>query len=326
MRSIYHIIPQTLAFHTLGKHALNHWPLKLLHDPNIMEFTSDPKLGYLIKRNTENLPLEPIKAARIQNKHVKSRYDYISTPEKHKGKFLHNDKQLNSKSVIRIKAGSAKGKKIHLPRVPLRPMMSRVKDAVFSIIQHMGFFALGRETNVLDLFCGTGSLGIEALSRGAKYSTFVDLDNACCEATSHNLRELRLNEKSRVIRADAMEILNSPWLMSLDDIFDIAFICPPYERIVYGDLIESVATTRLFKQGSIIVLEYPKELGFLPQSIHNGELIGLRNRKFGRTTIAIYVKNPDNETKLLASKRTKEFRLGKEKIHSLGVVSSPSNP
>lgn len=50
MRSIYHIIPQTLAFHTLGKHALNHWPLKLLHDPNIMEFTSDPKLGYLIKR------------------------------------------------------------------------------------------------------------------------------------------------------------------------------------------------------------------------------------------------------------------------------------
>jgi 16S rRNA (guanine966-N2)-methyltransferase len=151
---------------------------------------------------------------------------------------------------MRVIAGSAGGIRLAVPKYGVRPTMDRVKAAIFSSLGEMVVGA-----RVLDLFAGTGGLGIEALSRGASSVVFVDGDGRSCEMIERNLAKTQL--KGRVRRQDVFDFLRRP---SLSDRFEIIFADPPYEKTKSGEdyvekLLMSDALPRLLEPGGIFILE-----------------------------------------------------------------------
>jgi putative methyltransferase len=121
--------------------------------------------------------------------------------------------------AIRVIAGSAKGKRLKLvPGDSTRPVMDRVKEALFSIL---GGDIL--DAHVLDLFAGTGSVGIEALSRGAEFALFVDNNAQAIKTIRENLALTHLESRASVRRADALRLLEGQPAGT----FDIIYIAPP---------------------------------------------------------------------------------------------------
>ena len=201
------------------------------------------------------------------------------------------------------------------PDVYLRPMMGKVREAVFSTFFSFGLYDEDISTTHLDIFSGSGSVGLESLSRGAQHCTFVDLSPNCCNAIERNIKwcEFDLEGYStRVVCADAIQALKNPASVGIPNgmSFNIVTLCPPYEEIVYFDLIEAVANSPAVGDDTVILIEYPVELGCLPHVISRddgGKLIGLRNRKYGRTVIAMYVVNPTGRLGDAAESRPQEF-------------------
>ncbi|GFE53965.1 RNA methyltransferase, putative [Babesia ovis] len=220
---------------------------------------------------------------------------------------------------LHICGGAIRGRRLCVPPVYLRPMMNRVKNALFPSLKHMGLFAYGYDCKVIDLFCGSGSVGLEALSYGASHCTFVDLSIQCCKATSINAAHCKFEDKVRIIRADALESISSPWLHSITDKFDLLFACPPYEEVVYKDLMkvchrhfiftacQQLANTTILNTNGVVVVEYPREIDYLPWNIEDGKLLGYRNRKYGRTVVAIYCYKPTGSLLESCEKSKDEF-------------------
>ncbi|KAK1441938.1 S-adenosyl-L-methionine-dependent methyltransferase superfamily protein [Babesia gibsoni] len=217
--------------------------------------------------------------------------------------------------------------------------MNRVKNSLFSSLQHMGLFSYGFECKVIDLFCGSGSVGLEALSYGAAHCTFVDLSLQCCkvcyhlntsllqQATARNAEHCNFEDKVRIVRADAMESLTSPWLHAITEKFDLLFACPPYEEVVYTDLMKQIANTTILKENSVVVVEYPKEIEYLPWSIEGGKLLGYRNRKYGRTVLAIYCYKPTGSLLASCEKAKREFvptTYSRKRLMIEGYIPKPS--
>lgn len=222
---------------------------------------------------------------------------------------------VNNPSNLKILGGIAKGRKLQSPEVYLRPMMGKVKEAVYSTFTAFGLYDDSVATKHLDIFSGSGSVGLESLSRGASHCTFVDLARDCCETCQRNIDNLEFGEdpeKTRVVNADAIAALKDPYSFGIPEGFtyNLVTLCPPYEEIVYADLIEAVANSPCVTDDTVILLEYPVELGTLPHVItrdDGGALVGVRNRKYGRTVIAIYVVNPTGRLDESASSRPEEF-------------------
>ena len=123
---------------------------------------------------------------------------------------------------MRVITGKARGVNLKTPDgMKTRPTSDRVKEALFSIIN---FDIPG--ANVLDLFGGTGQLGIEALSRGAKSATFVDAGDAACKLIKENLRRTKLEGEGKVVRSDYLDYLNR-----CREKYDIIFLDPPYAEV-----------------------------------------------------------------------------------------------
>src|SRR5205085_5888666 len=128
---------------------------------------------------------------------------------------------------VRVVAGTAGGRKLQAPPGrDIRPTSDRVREAVFSSLDSMG--AVGG-ASVVDLFCGSGSLGIEALSRGAASATFVDDDPAALATVRANLASTGL-DGGEIVRADAV-----PWLEDSNE-FDLALVDPPYSFNGWDDV------------------------------------------------------------------------------------------
>src|SRR3954454_11718875 len=172
---------------------------------------------------------------------------------------------------MRVVAGELKGRRLATPRrgaAAVRPAADRVREALFSILGELG------GANVLDLFCGTGALGIEALSRGARHATLVDTDVSLAR---RNLRELGLESRSEVIRSDAPRYLRRARRR-----FDLIFCDPPYRLAdrLEGEL-DSLIPGRLAEGGRLIcesAARNPLELS-LPL---------LTERRYGDTLIRIH--------------------------------------
>jgi 16S rRNA (guanine966-N2)-methyltransferase len=126
---------------------------------------------------------------------------------------------------MRIIAGSSGGIRLIVPKTDLRPTMDRVKAAIFS---SLGERIMG--ARVLDLFAGTGALGIEALSRGAKAATFVESDRRAIEAIKHNLDLTGF--QGRIRQQDVFDFLRHA---DAPGIYDLIFADPPYEKLKSGD-------------------------------------------------------------------------------------------
>ena len=151
---------------------------------------------------------------------------------------------------MRVITGKARGINLKTPEgLQTRPTADRVKEALFSIIQ---FDIPG--ARVLDLFGGTGQLGIEALSRGAKSATFVDASNTACNLIRENLKRTRLQEESRVICSDYLAFLGR-----CSEKYDIIFLDPPYAEVFLENALNRIAEIDILQSGGIIITERPLE-------------------------------------------------------------------
>jgi 16S rRNA (guanine966-N2)-methyltransferase len=153
---------------------------------------------------------------------------------------------------MRVIAGSAGGIRLAVPKRGVRPTMDRVKSAIFS---SLGEAIIG--ARVLDLFAGSGALGIEALSRGAAFAIFVEDDRQSAEAIEKNLAKTNL--KGRVRHQDVFDFLRQP---SNAEKFQIIFADPPYEKTVHGQrhtdkLVINEMLPQLLEPGGTFVLEKP---------------------------------------------------------------------
>mmetsp|Transcript_5860 Transcript_5860/g.12346 ORF Transcript_5860/g.12346 Transcript_5860/m.12346 type:complete len:329 (-) Transcript_5860:2572-3558(-) len=220
---------------------------------------------------------------------------------------------LNNPGMLKISAGSAKGRRLDSPEVYLRPMMGKVREAVFSTFTAFGLYDSSVAVRHLDIFAGSGSVGLESLSRGATHCTFVDLAQDCCDCVGRNVKWCNFDPgtQSQVICQDALQILREPFKcgVPVGRTFQIVTMCPPYEEVVYADLLESVANCPCVTDDTVVLIEYPIELGCLPHVIareDGGAMVGVRNRRYGRTVIAMYVVNPTGRLES-AESRPEEF-------------------
>lgn len=180
---------------------------------------------------------------------------------------------------MRVISGTAKGVSLKTPSgMATRPTTDRVKEAVFSIIQ---FHIPGAK--VLDLFGGTGQLGIEALSRGGESAVFVDHREDACSLIRENLRRAKLDQHGKVIRSDYLAYLNHT-----REKFHIIFLDPPYGEDFLENSLKRITEIDILQSGGIIVTERPlgKELPYQFAGYSRS-----RDYKYGNTLIAVYQKD-----------------------------------
>jgi 16S rRNA (guanine966-N2)-methyltransferase len=216
---------------------------------------------------------------------------------------------MNNPSMLKIAGGTARGRRLDSPTVYLRPMMGKVREAIYSTLTSFGLYDTDA-TRHLDIFSGSGSVGLESLSRGASHCTFVDLSPDCCSAIERNVNWCQFEGKAQIVTADALKALLEPTAVGIvGQKFQIVTLCPPYEEVVYGDLLEAVATSDLITDDTVVLVEYPVELGCLPHVVPGKDgsaMVGVRNRRYGRTVIAMYVNNPTGRLEVARS-RPEEF-------------------
>ena len=179
---------------------------------------------------------------------------------------------------MRVIAGKARGIQLKTPEGLLtRPTADRVKEALFSIIQ---FDIAGAA--VLDLFGGTGQLGIEALSRGAEHAVFVDASEKACNLIRENLRRTGFAGKATVVCCDYLTFLNRN-----NQVFHIILLDPPYAETYLENALERITEIDILQSNGIIVTERP--LGKDIQSDFQG-LTRSRDYKYGKTLLTFYRK------------------------------------
>ncbi|EUT80201.1 RsmD family RNA methyltransferase [Plasmodium falciparum Santa Lucia] len=260
------------------------------HNNNINACNNNGKVSSkgkkrIIETDMYGLPKEKLNIKRQTNKNIKSKYGYC------KIKTYNETINVNyrKKKILSILEGTLKNKRLYSPDTYTRPMMSKVKESIFNILTHLNILN-GYNINVLDVFTGSGNLGIECISRDVKNVTFVDLSLNSCRTVFENLRLCNIYDTNKkIIRADAMELLQNPYKFNVHEKYNLGFFTPPYEQIIYSDLIHNISNSKLFEEDGLIFIEYPKEINLLPKKV--GNLIGLRNRKFGRTYYTLYVIN-----------------------------------
>ncbi|OWZ84179.1 16S rRNA (guanine(966)-N(2))-methyltransferase RsmD [Natranaerobius trueperi] len=150
---------------------------------------------------------------------------------------------------MRIISGSKKGKQLNsLKGLSIRPTQDRVKEAIFNIIGNV------THARVLDLFCGTGNFGLEALSRGAEFTTFVDRDSRSIKVTKKNINSCEFTD-CQVIKNDVFS-----WLKKAEQIeascYDIVFADPPYNHGYVKKLIKEPSLEKIITDGGLLIVEY----------------------------------------------------------------------
>ena len=179
---------------------------------------------------------------------------------------------------MRVITGSARGIQLKTPEgMTTRPTTDRVKEAMFSIIH---FEIPGAD--VLDLFGGTGQLGIEALSRGAKSAVFVDAGEPACRLIRENLKRTKLEAQGKVVRNDYLA-----YLARAKEQFDIILLDPPYAEVFLESAIKKITEIDILRQNGIIVAERPlgKELPWEFPGYDRS-----KDYKYGNTLLTIYRK------------------------------------
>jgi 16S rRNA (guanine966-N2)-methyltransferase len=178
---------------------------------------------------------------------------------------------------MRVISGSAKGKALKtLDDLSIRPTGDRVKEAVFSVIQ----FDVPN-ANVLDLFSGSGAMGIEALSRGAKNAVFVDISDKSLSVARQNLTACRLAERAALINKPHDSFIRE----YKGEKFDIAFLDPPYKKNLIIDAISLIDTCGVMSTYGIIICEASAEEN-IPKRI--GSFTVRKSYRYGKTRVVIY--------------------------------------
>ncbi len=179
---------------------------------------------------------------------------------------------------MRVISGAARGRRLKAPKGRrVRPTADRVKESVFDLL---GLQWEG--CRVMDLFAGSGALGIEALSRGAGLALFVEADRSCCRVLLGNLKCCGMEERGLVIRADAVRFLRSRG--GFPD-FHVIFADPPYERGLAWPCVMGVARGRWLTPDGRLVVEHSSKEGIPDQG---AGLTLLDRRSYGGSRVSVY--------------------------------------
>jgi len=192
---------------------------------------------------------------------------------------------------VRVIAGSARGRRLKSGSAPrnrgagLRPTADRVRESLFSILEagRLGAGPLSGSA-FLDLYAGTGSVGIEALSRGAARATFVESDRARCRLIAENLALTGLAAAAAVVCAPVARAL--PTLERRGSRCGFIFIDPPYEGGLAADTLNMIGRTGLLVAGGVVVVEHSRRAA-LPEAA--GGLSRIRRESYGDTVLSFYV-------------------------------------
>jgi len=180
---------------------------------------------------------------------------------------------------LRIIGGEKKGKKLlSVKGMKTRPTADRMREALFNILS-----AEIAGSTVLDLYAGTGALGIEALSRGASFAVFVDKDGDALSVIEKNLRSCGFEDRSKTFRRDIL--INLKWPRTVSKPFDLVFMDPPYEKdCIYPSLV-NLKQSSVLKKDSIIIVEHsPREPA--PIDLFGFEIFD--QRRYGRTLFSFF--------------------------------------
>ncbi|MBI2338844.1 MAG: 16S rRNA (guanine(966)-N(2))-methyltransferase RsmD [Deltaproteobacteria bacterium] len=174
---------------------------------------------------------------------------------------------------MRIIAGKAKGRRLFGPKsLLIRPVSDKVKGAIFNILGPL------EGCYVLDLFAGSGSVGLEAISRGAEGVVFVDFSPPALTLLNRNIRQCGFQKQAGVIRGRVPEIL--PHLARRERRFDFVFIDPPYDRNRINPTLSALLANKLIDAETTVIIEHsPREMPECPG------LAVLDQRKYGQTLI-----------------------------------------
>lgn len=180
---------------------------------------------------------------------------------------------------MRVIAGKAKGHLLKVPRgTPTRPATDLVRGAIFSILENI----VRDWTLVLDLFSGSGALGIEALSRGADWVDFVDRERRCCDIIRQNLEKTGFSTKAHVYCCNVAKAISF-----LDKEYNVILMDPPYSDLSIGNLITKLAPSRLVGTDTILVATHSPHIS-LAQTYATLQLF--KERRHGDSCISLYRK------------------------------------
>ena len=182
---------------------------------------------------------------------------------------------------MKVISGLLKGRNIEGYNIEgTRPTMDRVKESLFGMIQnHI------KDSTFLDLFAGSGQIGIEAISNGASLCYFIDNNKEVIKVLNKNINNLNIQKHTKVLLSD--------WKKSLNDFsnknlkFDIIYVDPPYDYDVYEKILEKVSNQNLLNDNGIIILEHSNLK--LKDTYNNLTLY--KNKKYGSKSVNIYKNN-----------------------------------
>jgi 16S rRNA (guanine966-N2)-methyltransferase len=177
---------------------------------------------------------------------------------------------------MRVISGSAKGRTLKSPGAATRPITDRAKESLFNILG-----ARVRGANVLDLFAGAGSVGIEALSRGARAATFVEVDRQALRAIRENLTLTRLADRARIVRLDVFKFIRR----GAAEQYDLIYVAPPQYKELWAETLGALDGRGFLSDAGIVVAQiHPRE--FRAVELESLELFD--SRQYGSTLLCFY--------------------------------------
>lgn len=203
---------------------------------------------------------------------------------------------------MRVIAGQAKGHRLKAPKdTSTRPTAGKIKGALFAILESIlrGGASPGAEADlaelwagrrVLDLYAGTGALGIEALSRGAVFADFVEARPHCCQLVAENLRHTQLSARGRVHCVSVAHFLRAASSIAPPPAYDIILMDPPYADPDLAHTVGEIAASALAKSGALLAVLHWRRV--LLEDAY-GHLQRIKVRRHGDTCLSIYLWGPE---------------------------------
>jgi RNA methyltransferase, rsmD family len=186
---------------------------------------------------------------------------------------------------VRVISGSARGLKLNTPGDDrVRPTTDRVKESMFNIVQDWVY-----DSQVLDLFAGSGALGIEALSRGASQAVFCDNSLDSIKIIKSNIEKARVVDRSQIVSGDFKRCLRD--MEAKNQSFDMIFVDPPYYEGLFEEVLDTIRSCKILKKDGIVIVEHDAKRPI-------GQVEGLevyKEKKYGITMLTFYCLEDDDE-------------------------------
>lgn len=186
---------------------------------------------------------------------------------------------------VRVISGSARGLKLNTPGDDrVRPTTDRVKESMFNIVQDWVY-----DSQVLDLFAGSGALGIEALSRGASQAVFCDNSLDSIKIIKSNIEKARMADRSQIVSGDFKRCLRD--MEAKNQSFDMIFVDPPYYKGLFEEVLDTIRSCKILKKDGIVIVEHDAKRPI-------GQVEGLevyKEKKYGITMLTFYCLEDDDE-------------------------------